>query len=358
MSEATCSTCGLTAPVRSLFDLNGQTYCQNCVRAASENARRSGQPSAYMPLINRSICARCNAFMGNDSTSVQIGSARFCSSCASQIKDWDYPAWLKMSLAAVLLLLVVALAHGRKYFRAGRAMYIGERLVERQKYADALPYLKETLAIAPNSDKASLLAAKAALMIGDVESADKALHQHDGGHYEDGQSAQFVEVNSLWDRANEALKKAGDAGKLASQDGKSAQAAKLMHEAAALYPQLPGLAFAAESLDGGAAFERGDFDSFLAISQNMWKEHNGADTAAQLASAFACKYAVSGVADFRGQAVEMLDKARQLAQGDAEALKSLEEYAPRIQYRLDSRKIITKQEYDRRFRSSKPPGNK
>lgn len=355
MSEATCSACGLTAPVRSLFDLNGQTYCQNCVRAASENARRSGQPSAFMPLINRSICARCNTFMGSDAASVQIGSARFCGNCATQIKDWDYPVWLKLGLASVLLLLVVALAHGRKYFHAGRAMYIGEHLVAQQKYADALPYLKETLSIAPSSDKASLLAAKSALMIGDVQSAEKALMGHDGGHYENGQDAQFLEVNAFWDRANEALKKASEAAKLAQQDGKSAEAAKLMHQAVALYPQMPGLDFAAESLDAGAAYERADFDSFVRISANQWKEQPSSFTAAQLSSAFACKYALTGTSDFRSQSEAMLDKARQLAQTDVGAVNSLAEYEPRIRYRLDSRKIISKQEYDRRFRSAETP---
>lgn len=353
MSEATCSACGLRTSIRSLFDLNGQSYCQPCVRTASESARRSGQPSTYMPLISRSICARCNTFIGSDSGGLQIGGARFCSNCAPLIKDWDYPVWLKASLAFLLLLLAVALVHGRKYFHAGRAMYIGERLVQQGKYAEALPQLKETLTIAPGSDKASLLAAKAALMIGDVASADKALHDHDDGHYEDGQNAQFLEVNALWDRANQAFEKASQAAKLAQQDGNSAEAAKLMHVAASLYPQRPDFAFAAESLDGGAAFERRDFDSFLAISNKQWKEEPDSDTAAQLASAFACKYAFTGSMDFRQRAEEMLDKARQLAQSDPETLKSIEEYAPRIQYRLDSRKIITKTEYDRLFRSSK-----
>jgi hypothetical protein len=234
-------------------------------------------------------------------------------------------------------------------------MYIGERLVEQQKYADALPYLKDTLTIAPSSDKASLLAAKSALMIGDVQSAEKALMGHDGGHYEDGKDAQFLEINALWDRANEALKKADDAAKLAQQDGKSADAAKLMHQAATLYPQMPGLDFAAESLDAGAAYERADFDSFLRISASQWKEQPSSFTAAQLASAFACKYALTGTMDFRSQAEAMLEKARQLAQTDVGAVNSLAEYAPRIQYRLDSRKIITKQEYDRRFRNGQPP---
>jgi hypothetical protein len=49
----------------------------------------------------------------------------------------------------------------------------------------------------------------------------------------------------------------------------------------------------------------------------------------------------------------MLEKARQLAQGSAESMKVLDEFAERNRYRLESRQIISKAEYDRRFRSGK-----
>ena len=74
----------------------------------------------------------------------------------------------------VLVLLGVALIHGEKYFRAGRMMYKGERLVQEKRYSEALPYLKETLKIAPRSDKAVLLTAKAALLTGDTQTAGAA----------------------------------------------------------------------------------------------------------------------------------------------------------------------------------------
>jgi hypothetical protein len=51
----------------------------------------------------------------------------------------------------------------------------------------------------------------------------------------------------------------------------------------------------------------------------------------------------------------MLEKARQLAQGDAEALKGLNEFAERNHYRLESRQIIGIEEYNRRFRNGKSP---
>jgi hypothetical protein len=128
-----------------------------------------------------------------------------------------------------------------------------------------------------------------------------------------------------------------------------------MHEAASLYPQLPGVAFAAESLDGGAAFDRGDYDTFLRVSEKQWKENASSESAAQLSSALACKYAVTGNTSFRQRAQEMMERARDLAKDDADARKSLDEYAPRIQYRLDSRRVISKAEYDRIFRGARGP---
>ena len=356
MSEGTCGQCGQVFPVRSLYDLNGATFCQSCVRKASKEARERRLPFLYTPLINKSICARCNTYIGSSSDAVQIANLRFCASCGPLIKDWDYPQWLKVSLVVLLLLLVVDLAHGRKYFHAGREMYVGERMVASGRYTEALPHLKETLRIAPGSDKAVLLAAKAALLAGDVESADKALQGHQGGHFEDARKPEFQEVNSLWNRAMASFKKAEEAAKLEEQDGKEMEAARLMHEAATMYPESPNLALAAESTDAGVAFVRKDYDTFLAISEKQWGRQNLSQTAGVFSSALACKYAVTGELSYKQRSEEMLQKARQLAQGNAEALKQLDEYAERIHYRLDSRQIIGKTEYDRKFRGVKAIG--
>jgi hypothetical protein len=199
------------------------------------------------------------------------------------------------------------------------------------------------------------LTAKAALLIGDIQTADAALQGHDHGRFEDANKAEFKEVNALWNRAQAAMGKAVQASKLEDQDGKEAEAARLMHEAASAYPEMKGLAIAAEAYDEGVAFARQDYDSFLEISQRVFKEQPAPNTAAGVASALACKYAVSGNPAYRQQSEDMLAKARQLAQGDAEANKSLDEFTERNKYRLDTRQIITKHEFDRRFRGGKNP---
>jgi hypothetical protein len=62
-----------------------------------------------------------------------MGGRPFCPACSQVITDWPYPKWLKLSLAALLVLLADALVSGRKYFHAGRTMYIGERLIDERR---------------------------------------------------------------------------------------------------------------------------------------------------------------------------------------------------------------------------------
>jgi tetratricopeptide (TPR) repeat protein len=323
----------------------------------SREAKERGEPSEYVSLTDNSVCVRCGASSGDTSDHALVGKLPLCPNCAVQVTTWPYPTWLRATLAGLLVLLGVALMHGRPYFHAGRLLYKGEALVDQKRYAQALPYLREAVRVAPQSDKAVLLTAKAALNVGDIETADKVLQGHASGHFEDGNDPEFLEVKGIWERANAAAEKANRADELAKQEGQSAEAARLMHEAAAQYPEAPGLAIMAELYDSGAAYERKDFDTFLAISQKFWQKYPSSQTAAGFASALACKYAVTGDMGFRKRAEEMLHTVEDKAKGNAEALEELEEYAPRIRYRLDTRQIISKREYDRRFCSDQKEKN-
>ena len=277
----------------------------------------------------------------------------FCAPCHALVSAWPYPPWLKRSLAALLALLAVALIHGRKYFEAGRLLYRGEQLVDAGQYEEGLPFLQQTLVIAPHSDKAVLLTAKAALLMGNIAVAQKALQGHNEGHFDDGDTAEFREVNGLWNRAIDAVDEADKAEKLGEQDGKSAEAARMMHDAAAKYPESKDLSFLATTLDGDAAFERKDFDKFLEIAERQWRQMPNASSAGMLASALACKYAITGDTGFKQRSEEMIAKAMQMVQGNPESMASLQEFIERNDYRLKSREIITKTEFDKRFRSGK-----
>lgn len=352
MRQATCCQCGLTTTVRSFYSMNGETYCEPCVWKTAREAKESGKPAEYVALQDNSICARCGAYSGDSSDHPMVGTMPLCGNCVAQVSHWPYPTWLKASLAALLLLLVVALLHGRRYFHAGRTMYIGEHLIEENQYEKALPYLQETLRIAPESDKAVLLTAKAALAIGDVFTAQQALKGHNGGYFEDSSKPEVQEVKQNWDRAMRAFEEAQKASKLAQEDGHAAEAAKLMHDAASLYPEAKGLAIAAQIYDEGTAFEAKDYDAFLTIAEQQWQQFPGSSTAAGLASALACKFAVTGDPAYRQRAKEMLEMSRRKLGNDPAELQSFQEYSERIHHRLDSREIISKAVYDSRYRKA------
>jgi tetratricopeptide (TPR) repeat protein len=96
----------------------------------------------------------------------------------------------------------------------------------------------------------------------------------------------------------------------------------------------------------GAAFDNKDYDQFLELSIKSYNENpNDAIACAQVSSAYACKYAVTGDEQFKGKSLDMLNKAGTLLKTDS----YFKEYEQRILYRLYSREIITRNEFVRRF---------
>jgi hypothetical protein len=130
-----------------------------------------------------------------------------------------------------------------------------------------------------------------------------------------------------------------------------------MIEAAHEYPEAPGLAVAALVYKGGDAFERKDYDLFLATTREaLALMPDEPRLVASVASALACKYAVSGDPAYRVEAESLLARAGTLsAQRSPAEQADHAEYAERIQHRLTSRLIIDRDEYNRRFRAASQP---
>jgi hypothetical protein len=356
MSQVACCECSKTVSGGEAYELNGKVYCGPCVQAAAGRAKAAGQPVSVTRYADKSICARCNTYVGAEG-GIALGNARLCLACSERVQDWPYPQWLKLSLAGLLLLLVFALVHGRKYFQAGKDLYRGEQLVEKGQFKNALPFLKATMKLAPNSDKGALLTAKAALLSGEVQTAAQVLEGHNNGRFENTDKPEFQEVKRLWSNANAAFDKLDKAAKLEAQDGNEVEAAKLAHEAVAIYPQLPLANILLDEYDGGVAFAKKDYDTFLALAERDWNLLPDSRSAAMMSSALACKYAVSGDATYRQRSEEMLAKAKELVNGDKQNLERLAEFEERNRFRLESRQIITKSEYNRKFRNTKNAGN-
>jgi hypothetical protein len=359
MRQGTCTSCGTNLPLASCYAFrDGKVCCQSCVKNLAQTAKEAGQPHVYYSIIDRTICSRCQADNGLSDHPLTSGRP-FCHSCTELLRAWPYPQWLKLALLGLLLLLGFALVHGRKYFQAGKGLYLGERLIEERKYAAGIPGLQAAVDIAPHSDKAVLLLAKAYFLTGDAAKAFKAIQRHNNGSFEHPDDSLFVEVKDLSDRANRAYEKADDASKLAAQPGKAEEAFQKIREAASIYPESTALAEVVPAFEIGVAFEKKDYDRFLLLAQDIaQKTPASAQKVGQLASALACKYAVTGDPALRQRAETTLEEARLLAKASPDQAREFSEYEERIQYRLKSREIIDTPEFNRRFHPDKDQSKK
>jgi hypothetical protein len=328
-----------------MFVLWGKPICRSCAELRAQEAKTAGHNLEFARIVDATICGICRTDYGSSDVPL-IGGVPVCGNCAPALYARPFPSWLKLSMAGLLLLLAGALWRGLPYFRAGRHLVLAERAMDRQDYRAAASQFGEVLKVGPTAQKVLLNGAKANLLAGAPAEAGKFLSRREQYEKDD----LFNEVNGMWTRALDAYKKTEEAGKLAAAH-KEDEAAGLMHEASNEYPESQALALAALNLDIGTAFDRKDYDGFLRLTRAvMDKIPDDPAAVAGVASALACKYAVTGDPELRQQAEQMLDKAQALAQQSPQSKAGFDEYSERIRYRLQTRDIIDKEEYDRRFR--------
>jgi hypothetical protein len=123
-----------------------------------------------------------------------------------------------------------------------------------------------------------------------------------------------------------------------------------MHEALDTYPGFPAFVVQAKKLDSSVAFYAGDYTAMLELSESLWTDYPTYDSAAGLANAYACVYASTGDEAAKLKALEMLAKAKDMA-STPDARKDLQEYEPRFNHRLETRKILTREQYNEMVQS-------
>lgn len=350
MREARCASCGNTdsqAPryvLAPMGSTQGKLLCEPCANKELQGAPKNTFKVARY--LDPTVCSKCRTDYGSSELPL-VGGAPFCSTCREALYSRTLPKWLNATMAGLLALLAVSLIHGAKFFRTEKSLILAERLIDKHQYAAAVPLLEGVLPSAPGCEKCILLLAKSEMLIGNPASAYKALQSHQNGRFEKSRLAS--EVETISNRVAASYTKYKDAVDLENRHQWEA-AARKMREAANGYPEQKELAYAAESMEEGVPFEKKDYDGFLQLTEAHWT--NGPQDylrAGALASALACKYAVTGDPQFLTRSEEMLDKGRALARTPDE-IKRFTEYEERIRYRLKSREIIDTDVYNQRFR--------
>jgi hypothetical protein len=342
MKYQECSACKNSVPATRSFSVNGDVLCEPCANKKVVELQKAKIKPVVVRGKDPTVCFKCSTDFGHDLP--QIAGLPVCETCRQNILNFQYPSWLRIAALALFALLLISLVHGRSYFVAGHDYYKGKKLLDSGNAAGAVPYFEKALKIVPESQEVAANAALAYLRSGQPFQANKIL---EGRLFQDDDLYRTLKTE--FDRWVLAAGKADQAGKLYSQ-AKYKEAAASMYEAAAAYPALPAFAMQAEEIDSAAAFSAGDYTTLLRLTQSVWRKYPSYESAAALASAYACIYASSGDETAKEKAVDMMAKAKTLA-GSKEQQVDLQEWEPRFNHRLETRQILTKEQYDAAFRT-------
>jgi len=242
-------------------------------------------------------CFRCGTQYGSVALARMAGLP-VCDACASFFRNRPFPVWIKVAFTALILLAVLAFIYNQRFFFAHVGMIRG------------LHELKN----------------------GNLERAVTLLNA----------SAERVPEEPEF----RAIARYFQAALLVNQE-RSGEAIPLLKEAVAIRPDDPAYALALLEAEAGFAYERKDYDRFLEVAQTLARRQPDNPIAALgVASAHACKYAVTGDEAPKTLAERQIEAASKMKEADEPAFA---EYLDRIRYRLETREIISRGEYLRRF---------
>ncbi|NOZ23479.1 MAG: hypothetical protein GXP25_20580 [Planctomycetes bacterium] len=302
MRHITCAECGAKTPMNGAIKVFDRTLCEHC--ADQELARFQGKEvpeGVVQAQVDPTVCAICGTDCG-DRELPKIAGAPMCDACGEFTRNRPFPIWIRISFALLVALVGFSIVWNFRFFHAYRERQEGIRAWRSGDIEAAANFLASVAERVPESQGAVL-------------------------------DAKIVRAVYLL-----------------SQD-KSAEAIPLLREC---QRSLPGDKFVQAMLlraEIGAAFDRKDYDEFLKKAQGLMKiNHRDSFAVGNVASAYACKYAVTGKEQFKKDALRYLEQAKRLAGKDD---PEFQEYEERIRHRLESREIISQQEYERRFRKGK-----
>jgi hypothetical protein len=277
------------------YTVNGSAVCQPCRETAVREKRESASFQA-IPQTDPTLCGRCGKD-GNVTLPVIAGFS-VCPACEAVLRNYPFPLWVKASAAGLALLVVFSALWNMRFVQAHREM-------------------RATLQALYNDNGAL---------------ADKLAHDA----FQHAPESRDVEALAAFFDGMACLKKK-----------QWTQALSKLQTADECLPENFGTQHMIYDARIGLAFDKKDYDAFLNLTSKasaQWPKDPGWKAA--LASAQACKYAATGNPLFREQALASLKQSQDLWGASA---PSFLEYEQRIRYRLETREIIDREEFVRRF---------
>ncbi|MGE5610480.1 MAG: hypothetical protein ACM359_14615 [Bacillota bacterium] len=285
MKSVVCESCGASTPINETFLVAGRTLCVTCGEACMKQMGTGVLANGAQGQTNSTVYTNYGKDFGGEMLGVPGNTLTF-------------PAWVKLGLLGVLALCVFSFVHNYRFFAAYTEML---RIRQAQKQHDLPKAVALANAAAAHVPESRDLQAIASLYNGlDLLAKDR--------------SAEALPHLRAWQR-------------YAPRD-----------------PSIEGILLQAEM---GEAFDARDYDRFLAKAlEASQAQPDDVKVIANVASAYACKYAVTGQESYKQEAMKYLSEAKQKSTGDEAQLADFEQ---RLRHRIDSRQIISRKEFRERF---------
>jgi hypothetical protein len=309
MRSASCAACEKSVPMGEAFFVAERTLCAECAnKFLEERGNTKVKPGEITRLVDPTVCAQC-AKDGGSEELPRIANLPVCETCDELFRNRPFPTWLKVSFAVFLCVAVGAFVYNMRFFLAYVDLVRGNRALENQQV-----------------DKGVTLLAAAAERVPEIP--------------------ELATIPNLF-----------KAGQLIKEE-KNREALTLLEKTHLPPKSELESTYRDVELEAqlGLAFQERNFDRFLEHSQQLLAKHpNECSALGGAASAYACKYAETGDAQYRTQALSYWDQAKKQA-GEHKDL--VEDFENRLQHRLQTREIISRKEFAERYPNGWKPEEK
>lgn len=298
MQFIVCSRCGHSTARTSAYSIDGAVYCETCGLAEWEGRSDAVRAqSSLVKIADPTVCSRCEADHGAETLPL-LGGEPTCVMCLDAARRYPFPAWVRLSFVALLLLAALSFAFHLRFLRGYMELTRANKMIAHEDLDGAVAAITAAASHVP-------------------------------------ESPQLQAVSAFY------------RGLALLRDDHSVEALPLLQIARGGLddPSLDRVVLHAEA---GAAFDLKDYDRFLDRMQAVAKLEPGEAMAeAGVASAWACKFAVSGDTSFEREALAHLESGRKLSHGDT---PGFQEYEQRIRHRLATREILSRAQYLKRMK--------
>ncbi len=293
MLRVKCSVCGKILPMKNTSKTDDRILCDDCYEKLTSTQETVTSEFSYQ--VDPTVCGRCGFDNGSQPLQTVAGQP-MCQQCTDYVRNRPFPSWIRVSFAGLIVFVVLAAVWNMRFFLAWEDTKAAFKLMGRD-IGQAAERMRTARNRVPESP--------------DLQAFSS---------FFDG----IVYLQQ--DRPEEAL----------------ANLEKCRHTV----PAALGVDIIILQAKAGVAFDTKDFDGFLATAKKLVsKEPDTPFSYGMLASAYACKYAVTNDTAFREQAMSALDRSKAMSNNDP----SFKEYEQRILHRLNTQEILSAKEFYEKF---------